>query len=433
MRFPRFRVGPAAIPWLFPNPDVARLEWNSRLRGFRHTQMTEHNRLNRALGRTLASPLSRARIEETMRAKRAYCEQVDSLLAPLGLDGELMVPGMAKALHERLPRKQGVASYSSNIFRDWAWNNGENEAQFHAVSDVLEADSRESLGAVLTLGAGACRLPYDIHRCLSPTLSVALDMNPLLLLIASRVIHGEALSLYEFPIAPRGDSISGTLQTCQAPAALTAGTDTYFGFLLGDASNPPFAAESFDTVITPWLIDILPQDLTEFAAQLNRLVPVGGIWLNTGSLAFHHRDPKRCYGEKEVFEIVERRGFELIAIDHRTIPYLQSPQSAHGRNELLVTFAARKVSDLAEQEAPSSTSPDWLLDVTRPVPGCPEFVVESSSYLLSAQVLAAVDGKRSVHAIASMVAREYDLSMDECLHAVASILSNAFNDDNGPP
>lgn len=430
--FAQYRIGSATLPWLFPNPDVARLEWNARLRAFRHKQVIEHNRLNRALDRTLSSPLARTRIEETMRARRAYGEQVDALLAPLGLDGEVMVPGMTQALDDNLPRNQGLDSYTNNIFRDWAWNNGENEAQFGAVAEVFGASGRDSAGTVLTLGAGACRLSYDIHRHLAPTLSVVLDINPLLLATGCRVIHGEDVSLYEFPVAARDDCISGTLQACQAPAALPAGADSSFNFLFGDAGNPPFAPRSFDTVVTPWLIDILSQDLPDFAAQLNRLLPTGGTWLNTGSLAFYHRDPRRCYGEKEVFDIVERQGFELIAVDHRTIPYLQSPHSAHGRNEVIVTFVARKVFDPPEPR-PSPNMPGWLLDVTRSVPGCQEFVVESSSSLLRAQVLAAVDGKRSVQAIARMVAREYDLGMHECIHAVASILGGAVDGGNRPP
>jgi hypothetical protein len=42
--------------------------------------------------------------------------------------------------------------------------------------------------------------------------------------------------------------------------------------------------------------------------------------------------------------------------------------------------------------------------------------------LLTAQVLAAVDGKRSIKAISKLVAREYDLSMEECVHAIRRIL-----------
>lgn len=431
-RFPRFRIGQASVPWLFPNPDVAKLEWNARLRAFLHSQVTEHNRLNRALERARGSPLTRARIEETMRAKRDHSERVESLLTPLGLDGDVMIPGMTRALHDRLPRSLGLTSYINNLFRDWAWNNGENDAQYRAVSDVLAVDDRSSAGAVLTLGAGACRLAYDMHRYLSPTVSVALDMNPLLMLAASRIVHGDTVELYEFPTAPRGDCVSGKQQACQAPAALQTSADSPFHFLLGDATNPPLAARSFDTVVTPWLIDVLKQDLPQFVAQINRLLPRGGVWLNTGSLAFYHNDPLRCYGEKEVFEIVERQGFELIATDHRTIPYLQSPHSAHGRTEQIVTFAARKKSDVRGLSR-SADKPEWLIDITQPVPGSPEFVVESSGFLLSAQVLAAVDGRRSVHAIAKMVSREYDLGMDECIHAVASILGSAHDDDRSPP
>ena len=390
-----------------------------------HQNVNEYNRLNRALDKTLASKIARQRIKCAMRARREHRGQVASILAPLDLDGDVLVPAVTKTLHDKIPKNQGLTSYSDNVFRDWAWNNGENEALVDAVAEVVNADRRDTLGTVLTLGAGACRLPFDLHRKYAPVQSVVLDFNPLLLLLGCRVIHGDVLPLYEFPIAAFDDAMSGVLQQCQAPAELRADVAENFGFVFGDAANPPFAAQSFDTVVTPWLIDILPQDLQDFVPQLNRLLCDDGVWLNTGSLAFFHENPRRCYSESEVLELVEQNGFEIIAIDRRDVPYLQSPHSAHGRIEHVVSFAARKTAPVKCPAEPSRL-PDWLVDVTRPVPGSTELVVESSSYLFVAQVTAAIDGKRSIQAIARMVAREYNLDMDQCVHAVSRILVDAY-------
>jgi len=424
-RFPLVSSAPASIPWMFRQPDVARLEWSARYKGFMHQSVNEYNRLNRALKKTLSSQVARQRIESAMDARREHRNQVAAVLSSLELDGDVLVPAVTKTLHDKLPKNQALTSYADNVFRDWAWNNGENEALADAVAEVLNADQRDTLGDVLTLGAGACRLPYDLHRKYSPSRSVVLDINPLLLLLGCQVIHGESVPLYEFPLAALDDAISGVLQSCQAPAALGDDDAERFDFVLGDATNPPFAAQSFDTIVTPWLIDILPQDLQDFVPQVNRLLRDDGIWLNTGSLAFFHENPRRCYSEDEVLEIVEQNGFEIIAIDHRTIPYLQSPHSAHGRIERIVSFAARKTATVCCPSEPTRL-PDWLLDVTRPVPGSAELVVESSSYLFVAQVTAAIDGKRSIQAIARMVAREYNLDLDQCVHAVSRILVDAY-------
>ena len=107
-------------------------------------------------------------------------------------------------LHNKLPKNQGLSSYSNNVFRDWVWDNGENEALFQAVEKVLHADPRPRIGSLLTVGAGACRLPYDMHRRYSPDLSVALDLNPLLLQVASHVIQGDDVPLISGAFCPKG-------------------------------------------------------------------------------------------------------------------------------------------------------------------------------------------------------------------------------------
>jgi len=422
--FPVFANGDVCIPWLFSSPDTAQLEWSARYRGFLKKNAEQHNRLNRALADARDLPATRQRIYNTLRAQRDHRNQIVSLLAPIELDADDLVPAMTRVLHDKLPKNQGLTSYAANVFRDWAWNNGENDAIFDAIEEVLRADQRDEIGSVLTLGSGACRVPYDIHRKYTPSLSVAMDFNPLLLLIASRVISGCPVPLYEFPIAPLDNAAAGMLQHCSAPVALCDDSGGNFEFVLGDATNPPFGRHSFDTVVTPWLIDILSQDLRDFIPQVNRLLPVGGIWVNTGPLAFINEDPCRCYSEAEVIEIVEQSGFELLALDRRSVPYLQSPHSAHGRVERIVSFAAKKRDDV-ETVAPGPCLPEWILDTTQGVPSSSETILTSSSHLLTAQVLAAVDGKRSINAIAKLVAREYDLSKEECVHAIRRILMEA--------
>lgn len=422
--FPVFADGDVCIPWLFPAPDSAQLEWSARFRGFLKINADQHNRLNRALADARDLPATRQRIYSTLRAHREHRNQILSLLAPVGLDAEDLVPAMTRVLHDKVPKNQGLMSYANNVFRDWAWNNGENDAIFDAIDEVLRIDQRDTIGSVLTLGAGACRIPYDLHLKYTPALSVAMDFNPLLLLIASRIISGCPVPLYEFPIAPLDNAAAGMLQHCSAPVALCNNSDNNFEFVLGDATNPPFVRHSFDTVVTPWLIDILSQDLRDFIPQVNRLLPKDGIWVNTGPLAFIDEDPCRCYSEAEVIEIVEQSGFELLALDQRTVPYLQSPFSAHGRVERIVSFAAKKRIDI-EPATPGRCSPDWIVDPTKAIPASTETTLTSSSHLLTAQVLAAVDGKRSINAIAKLVAREYDLSMEECVHAIRSILMEA--------
>lgn len=420
--YPAADCGRASIPWMFPDPGLAHLEWSARFRGFLQSVTDEHNQLNRALQNGRLSALGRQRINGALQAKRTFSQQVSELLGTIGLNSDNLVPAMTQLLADGVPGSQSLLSYVNNVFRDWAWDNGENEALFGGIDGLLASDGRDSPGVVLTLGAGAGRLAYDIHQNHSPGASILLDLNPLLLLAGARVVQGDTLHLHEFPIAPIDEQSVAVSHCCQSPDAIDVSQHGSFRFILGDAMRPPFVDGCVDTIITPWLIDILPQDLREFLPQLNRLLPVGGLWLNTGSLVFSNTDPCRQYSEKEVLEIVENCGFELTGIDHRTIPYLQSPRSAHGRTERIVSFTACKRHDV-QLPQPKNRVPEWLTDTGLSVPTKMEYAVASSTHLLTAQVLAAIDGKRSVDAITEMVAREYSLPEDECSLAVRRILS----------
>ena len=46
--------------------------------------------------------------------------------------------------------------------------------------------------------------------------------------------------------------------------------------MLADALRPPFARESFDTVITPWLVDIVSEEFALLARRVNGLLRKGG-------------------------------------------------------------------------------------------------------------------------------------------------------------
>jgi SAM-dependent methyltransferase len=427
-RFPYFRCGKSIIPWLFAEPDTTRLEWKARYNGFLHANASQQERLKKALGESRNSIAGRRRINRQLKGRKQHREQVTRLIAPLGLSDIDWPADATDLLHKKLPRNQGLSSYSANIFRDWAWENGENEAMISAVDGVLKADSRDCIGSVLTLGAGACRLSYDLHHRYSATSSVVADINPLLLQIASEVIGGETVSLYEFPLAPLNEASFAVPQKCRAPGRPEKFNDADFLFVLADALDPPFARDSFDTVVTPWLIDIVPQDVRQFIPRINQILPVGGVWVNTGSLAFFHKEVAWCYSEEEVLSLVEENGFELLSVERQTIPYLQSPLSAHGRIESVLSFSARKYEEAGIPDT-YSYMPDWVIDTSLAVPTSPDIVVSSSSHLLSAQVLAIIDGKRTINQIARAVASQYGLGTPETIHAVKRILVDAWEEN----
>lgn len=416
-----------AIPWLFRAPEGALLEWRARFNSYLYGSTNEQRRLRAVLADQHCGKVAAARVAHIGKAKEAQRRQVFELLAPLGLDAPRANPALDRSglLYGTLPRQQGLLSYYDNVFRDWAWENGENDRLMECLDRVVHSVANYSPGNVLTLGAGAGRLPYDFHRRYRPQLSIALDLNPVLVLLASRVLQGQTVPFYEFPIAPIDKASFAVLRNCAAPAALPDDERSNFLLVLADGTQPPFRQCSFDTVITPWYIDIIPQDFADCARNVNRLLKLGGVWLNTGSLAFSHANEAWRYSEEEVLAVLAASGFEVQSAERTAIPYLQSPASAYGRVERAFSFAARKVAP-AGVPKPTAYLPPWVREPDRPVPDLDEFVVASAHHLLKAQALAAIDGRRTLEEIALLVAKRYGLQKSEALSAVERVLLEIF-------
>ena len=423
-RFPVFKSGKFQIPWFYEYPEQMLLEWKARLNGYLHINELEQQHLKDALKDKRLSKTGQKRINKVLQAKKEQQSHVLSLIEPLGLDvkefGDIADP--VNSLHSKVPKVQGLSSYYDNIFRDWAWNNGENEHLLEAVDSVL--GDQKHLGKVLTIGSGAGRLSYDLHQKYAPELSVLIDINPLLLFANSLVTSGEKVDFYEFPVAPLNKESFAVMQRCQAPTAINE--DMLFMF--GDGMNPPFKPQSFDTVLTPWLIDIVPQNLRDLIPRINQILQKGGAWVNTGSLAFFHKNQAWCYSEEEVLELLEKNGFEISAYNRKKIPYLQSPNSSHGRVEKVFNFCVIKTKDAATIPK-FEYLPSWIKDTNKSIPRYNTQEIESSKHLLQAQVLGAIDGNRSIDEIGKLVANQYNLSVNDAIYAAKRIMIEFYEDN----
>lgn len=427
LEYPLFANGNTAIPWLFSQPEQSMLEWKARLNGFLYLNSLEQNQLKEALKEKLLSKAAQKRINKIFQAKKQHRQQILDLLTPFKLeDIDFNVSNPVHALQAKVPKVQGLASYYANIFRDWAWENGENLELLQSIESVFE--EHRPNGKVLTIGAGAGRLSYDIHQKYTPQLSVLMDINPLLSVISSKMSQGEAINLYEFPIAPLNKDSFAVMQKCQASLRLDEVSRDNLVVMLADGMQPPFNNNSFDTLITPWLIDIVPQNLRQIIQHMNRVLTKGGVWLNTGSLAFAHQDPTWCYSEEEVLDLLEKNGFEVTASNRLKIPYLQSPLSSHGRIEEVFNFSAKKIKDcLAPPEY--EYLPKWILDTNKQIPNHANYTIESSKHLLQAQVIGAIDGNRNIEQISELVAKQYNLTIQDATQAVRRILIDLFEEN----
>jgi hypothetical protein len=408
VQYPRL----GGLPWLFVDPELALGEWRNRLTLY----LEEFAAAERAADADLAVASrgsTRARLSRLRDAYREQAHLVRALLGPLTLAALPMPHATPLAFGTPLPLRQDLHSYYANVHRDWCWGAEENAASHAEVAAALDGRA----GRLLVLGAGAGRLAYDLHQHGAQTLTVALDINPLLLFVAERVVRGGRVELYEFPIAPRTSADVAIRRELVAPAPARAGLELLFA----DAWRAPFAAQSFDAVVTPWLVDIVDLDFESIALAMNRLLVPGGRWVNFGSLAFPWRRPSLKYGPDEVRDIVTEAGFEVGVQRDASLPYMRSPASRHARVESVAVFAAEKRRRGPREPAEDTAAP-WLRDSSLPVPRHEWLALAADASRIQAVLLALVDGRRSVDDLVRIVAEQGLLPAAQAGSAVRGLL-----------
>ncbi len=404
------------MPWLLPEPALA--EWRGRLHALSAHLERQAAQYRYALGPDVTRNSTRKRLELLALACTDHARRVRALLAPLEADAQPASAATYAALEPVVASSHGLASYYANVHRDWCWGEEENDAAREAVQRALHGASPRR---VLVLGSGAGRLAYDLHAILRPELTIAADINPLLMAVARRMFAGERLELHEFPVAPRDLASHAALRTLAAPAPADAGLQLVFA----DAKQPPFAPGSFDTVVTPWLVDVIDADLGSLAATVNELLVPGGLWVCTGTLFFQQRDPVHAYSSEEVREVVVEAGFEAPAWAAARVPYLSSPASRHARFEEVVTFAVRR---LRAASPPARVMPAWLVDPRQPVPLLPEVADHVLALRVRGYVASLVDGRRSLADIASRLVEDRLLPATEATGIVRDYLLRLHDD-----
>lgn len=409
------------IPWLFAEPQAMLAEWRGRLR-FLLQELAREARIERAeLAETALPVLTHQRLELLASAHEDHGRRLAELLAPLSLSSSQTSYETHLALRTRLPSDQGLTNYYVNVHRDWCWGDEENKASV----DLIQATVGEAhtWGRTLVLGSGAGRLAYDLHMTERPSLTVAADFNPLLSFVAREVFAGRTVELYEFPIAPRTLGDHAILRRLAAPKPARPGLH----LVLTDALRPAFEAEAFDTVVTPWLIDIIDEDFATFAPRVNQLLRPGGHWINFGSLAFAQGQRSRRYSLEETLELVGASGFGKPMLNEAALPYMRSPASRHSRIETVLCWSARKESTVAPP-AEHSRLPEWLVHTHQPVPLLEDFQVQAMSTRIYAFLMALINGQRSVKDMARMLVEQRLMTAEDAEPAVRTFLTRMYED-----
>ncbi len=402
----------SGVPWLLPNPQNSLVDWGAKLNHFNQVLLSEIKGLESSLKH--ATGASEHRMQRLLAGKQHFLRRVSELLVPV-VSAPMASKKIYDTLRDRAPTTQNLLSYEANLYRDWVWGEEENRLTAEIVSQKLDAANVDKL---LVLGAGAGRLALDMHRTWEPNITVATDINPLLVMAAEYLLQDKTLQFVEFPLQPRNSD-------CAAIGHEIKGEPKpeNFHFVFSDATKPSFQREAFDTVVTPWFVDIQPLEFGRFLRQLNQYMPKGGKWVNFGSLVFNQNRDSLCYSIDEVQEIAARQGFKIEHVEEHEIPYLKSPYNAGYRMERVWSWSAEKIESVKPLVNPQ-VLPEWLLDASKSIPAAEMFPQFSFTHRVYAQLAAEVDGKASVTKIAKKLAKQNKMDEAEALHLVKEFFAD---------
>ncbi len=363
-------------------------------------------------------PLTRKRCQTIIEGIAGQLADVRTILEPL----------LPEAIRPESPRQSeqlpATLDYLPYLYRDWGWPaeaDGENE---HALSTVEEVLGDGHPGRTLVIGAGACRLAYDLHHRHPDAEFMVMDLDPVLFSAAHAVTHGQSLSIREANLEMGDLGQSAREWVLVAPQGPV--DDARFHFLVADAVDPPLDPGLFDTVLTPWFIDQGPEDVRDLISTLHLILKPGGRWVNLGPLKYDLDVPiSRRFTREELFDLAERAGFRVGPWKSEAVPYLVSKLNGRGKMEWVLAFSATKLDAPQEESESRGGPPAWLVFRHLPIPtfdGQGLFWSEASTIRM---VVSSIDGRRTLDDIARLVAEragQPDISMSQVRTAVRQCL-----------
>lgn len=380
---------------------------------------------------------------DLLPATRKRCRiMIEGIVAQLADVRSILEPRLPEVVrpeaHARPDQLPATLDYLPYLYRDWGWPadaEGENERALATVEEVLEDGH---LGRTLVMGAGACRLAYDLHHRHPDAEFMVMDLDPVLFSAAHAVTHGQSLTIREANLEV-GDldqaSKEWVLAAPQGPV-----DDDRFHFLVADAVNPPLDPGTFDTVLTPWFIDQGPEDVRDLISTLRLMLKPGGRWVNLGPLKYDPDVPiSRRFAKEELFDLAERAGFRVGRWESATGPYLVSRLNGRGKVEWVLAFSATSLEAPEEGSDSAAGPPPWLVFRHLPIPtfeGQEFFWSEASMVRM---VVSSIDGRRTLDDIAVLVverAGQPGISMSQVRTAVRKCLQTvhpACGSIPGPP
>lgn len=344
-------------------------------------------------------PASYQRVHESLQIAQQSLASLERLMAEVGLTPEFDDQFSHLSLGP-------ISEYYHHILQDWAWGDeaiSQRLAPFEALTFASPPER------VLALGAGAGRLSWELHRRWGAGLSLACDINPLLLAAShTLIVKQEAFTFYELNSFPQINRARSAAYTLMPPDGSADERGTWHA-IAADVWHMPIKPNSLDVVLTAWFMDVHGGDNRALIGLIHSWLKPGGLWINSGPLLYPKTTPmQHKYDREELLELMQLAGLvcEQERLDEQG--HLMSPINVRQQTEQVWTFSARKPlhAPLPDPRLP----PAWLLFHHLPIPK--RFAPPTESHPLIDQILALVDGERSIAAIAESTAEQFPEGLD---------------------
>ncbi|HEY7772375.1 MAG TPA: hypothetical protein VIC26_04285 [Marinagarivorans sp.] len=408
------------IPCLFPAGEHHKALWQHQAAIMQSQGQQGLAHVEEALSRYDLTPTTHARLSDTYHALSASQATVLRLLAEAGIQ---------PARQKGIGNAGNLSEYYEIMLRDWGWPGEENP---NALAQALAClPNNIKAQRILVLGAGAARLSWDLHCALQPNCTIALDSNPVLLILANALIRKrQPIELAEFKVFPQAGKEFTRSWPLQPPAENSALADSWYA-LGANAWSAPLEPNSFDLIVTPWFIDVNGGDVRDTIGVVSRLLAPEGRWLNTGPLLFpRHLPIDQKYQHTEIREFLDLAGFTLEAESLTQAAHLDSPLEVRKQQEQLWTFCA-----LGPEQTPASSltqgkQPPWL--VMHHLPVTQHAYISQQKHPLIDAILSLIDGERSINDIAAHIAPHMPETMSP-KDAVVTLLGQILHEITEAP
>jgi uncharacterized protein YbaR (Trm112 family) len=416
----------ANTPCLFPSGEQYKQLWQHQLAMMIKQGEESLCILEEDLCRNDLSDTSKARIQAMIESAQLSQSTSVGLCKKAGLKAE-------NSTQFAQMEAGNLAEYNDLILRDWAWSDchedeseeEEDDENQLALMRVLSAlkDKKQDFSNILMLGSGAGRLSWDLHRTLKPKCSIALDSNPILLLIGDELVcQQQTLDYAELKLFPQMDFKASHNWRLQAPTAENDDLHKSWFPLAANVWQPPFVREQFDLIVTSWFIDVNGGDVRDLIGLISQLLAPGGQWINTGPLLYtRHMPYHQKYHHQEIKEFLALSGLELNSEHTEQAAHLASPIEARAQIEELWTFGVSKTKAGQVKRNDEQGPPAWLIMHHMPIP-IGNYQTPQDHPLIDF-ILSKLDGQHSINDLTHLVAPQLpnDVSAKE---AVVTLLGD---------